>query len=207
MCLIIHKPAGLRIPADLLEAAVTLNPDGWGLMGFDPGGRLLLERHATVQLDELLEIEERHAEAEYALHLRRQTRGASGIDNVHPFRIIDGYYLMHNGTLPLDVRVPGRSDTWHLSHDLLRPLAQRYQGVLSDYAFINILELGLRPENKAALLDQRNRRIALINRAHGAEFEGLWLSSTRWIDRVRFPLGTAPQPQERSWAPADVLFL
>lgn len=207
MCLIVHKPAGLRIPEPLLRAAAELNPDGWGLMGFDPTGRMLLERRAVIDLKELLAVEAAHVESEYALHLRRQTRGSSGLENAHPFRVIDGLYLMHNGTLPIEPASPRRSDTWHFAAEILRPLAQRHAGLFSDYAFIRLLELSLRPENKLALLDQRNRRIVLVNRDHGAELEGLWLSNTRWIDRRLFPLATTPQPQERTWSAADVHFL
>lgn len=207
MCLIVHKPAGLRIPHELLRAALTLNPDGWGAMGFAAGGRLLLERGTHIQPEALFEFEERHADAEYALHLRKQTRGSSSLENAHPFRVMDGLYLMHNGTLPIQARVPGRSDTWHFTTDILRPLAHRHPGLLRDYAFVRLLELVLRPENKLALLDERLRRIVLFNREHGAELEGLWLSNTRWIDRAQFPLATPPQPQERSWAPDALDFL
>ena len=61
--------------------------------------------------------------------------------------------------------------------------------------------------NRLPDLDERLRRIVLINREHGAEFEGLWLSNTRWIDRARFPLALTPQPQERSWTPEELEFL
>src|SRR3546814_19098974 len=104
---------------------------------------------------------------------------------------------MHNGTLKLKARVPGKSDTWHFVTDVLRPLAQRHVGLLSDYAFVQILELGLRADNKLALLDQRLRRIVIVNRAHGVEVDGLWLSNTPWLDRDLYPLARPLQPQER----------
>lgn len=207
MCLIIHKPRGVEIPADLLEAAVSLNRDGWGLMGFSPQGNLLVERHAQVVLADILDTERRHRDAEYVLHLRKRTRGAANADNAHPFKVVDGVYVMHNGTIKLDTRVAGMSDSWHFVSDILRPLAQRRPGVLLDNAFLRLLEIAVKPENKLALLDYPSRRIVLLNRAHGAEFDGLWLSSTRWIDRRLLPLATTPQPQERSYIPTEVQFL
>src|SRR3546814_16355152 len=69
--------------------------------------------------------------------------------------------------------LPGKSDTWHFVTDVLRPLAQRHVGLLSDYAFVQILELGLRADTKLALLDQRLRRIVIVNRAYGVEVDGL----------------------------------
>lgn len=199
MCLIVHKPAGARIGEDLLRAAMSLNRDGWGLMGFAPGGRLLLERHPEVNEDAVLDTVRRHEAAEFVLHLRQRTRGGIGPHNTHPIRVSTGLYLMHNGTLGIPSRVAGMSDSWHLVTDVLRPLAQRHRPLFLDNAFHALLEVGLRPENKLALLDQSSRRIVLLNRAHGAELEGLWLSSTRWVDRRLLPLANAPQPQERSF--------
>lgn len=204
MCLIIHKPVGAVIPEELLAAAAAHNPDGWGLMGFDVSSRLLLEKHAVVDVAELIDTEHRLRDAEYVLHLRRQTRGGSGIDNVHPFKVTDGVYLMHNGTFRIPSRVHGRSDTWHFVTELLRPLAQRHTGLLSDRAFLQILEFGLRAENKLALLDQHQKRIAIINRQYGVELDGLWLSNTRWVDRALFPLSVTPQPQERSYRASEL---
>jgi len=207
MCLIIHKPRGIEIPADLLEAAVSLNRDGWGLMGFSAEGDLLVERHAKVDLAAILATERKYRDAEYVLHLRKRTRGAADVDNAHPFKVTDGVYMMHNGTIKLDTRVAGMSDSWHFVSEILRPLAQRRTGILLDNAFHRLLEIALRPENKLALLDYPARRIILINQAYGAELDGLWLSSTRWIDRRLLPLATTPQPQERSYEPSEVRFL
>jgi hypothetical protein len=207
MCLIIHKPAGVAIPADLLDAALPLNEDGFGVMGFHPRRGLLIHRQAQITLDGLLAFERAHRDAEYALHLRQRTRGDTEAHNLHPFTISGQLYLMHNGTIRLPLRVPGRSDTWHFVHDVLRPLAQRRPGVLLDNAFIQLLELALKPENKLALMDYAQHRIVLINREHGAELDGLWLSSTRWIDRGRLPLAAPPQAQERAYTAHDVQFI
>jgi len=207
VCLIVHKPAGIAIPAELLGAALELNRDGWGAMGFRRDGELLMERQVRADLAAVLAFEERHREDEYVLHLRRRTRGSSTLENVHPFRVVPGVYLMHNGTLPLEARQPGRSDTWQLVSEILRPLAQRHASLLSDPAFLQLLELGLKAENKLALLHEPTREIVLVNWQHGAELDGLWLSSTRWIDRGRFPLAHAPQAQERVYSSRDLHFL
>lgn len=206
MCLIVHKPAGVAIPEDLIGAALELNRDGWGAMGFSPEG-LLLERQLEPDLQAILAFERRHREHEYVLHLRRRTKGGGGIENVHPFRVIPGVYLMHNGTLPLEPKQAGRSDTWQLVNEILRPLALKHTSLLSDPAFLQLLELGLKAENKLALLHEATREIVLVNWQHGAELDGLWLSSTRWIDRRRFPLAHAPQPQERVYSTGDLTFL
>lgn len=209
MCLIIHKPADARIPEDLLVSALSLSHGGWGLMGFATDGALLLERHAKLDAAELLATVRRLPDAEYALHLRRRTHGDAGEANAHPFKVVNGVYLMHNGTLEFDAGqdAPGRSDTWRLVHHYLRPLEQRWPGLLRDTTMQSLLELGLQPENRVALLLESARRIVILNRSQGREFEGLWLSGTRWVDRRLLPLDALAQPQERSFAAGELRFM
>lgn len=204
MCVIIHKPPEARIPPDLVRASLALNNDGWGLMGFDTRGKLIVERHAASEHASIAAALDRYSEADMVLHLRQRTRGNNERDNAHPFKIAENLYLMHNGTLPIYSRVAGRSDTWHFVHDILRPLHTRHAALFDDPAFLALLEMSLKPENKVVLLDERSKSIAVINRSHGVEFEGLWLSNTRWIDRTVLPLTDTPQPQQRSYA-ADKL--
>lgn len=204
MCLIIHKPVGVPIAGDLIEAATALNPDGWGAMGLKRDGEPIIHRELTVDAHEVNRFAHAHLDSELVLHLRRRTRGTVSTHNTHPFEIFDGLYLMHNGTLNLKGHTPGWSDTRHLVNDLLRPLGRRYEGLLGDAGFLQVLGLCLRPENKLALLDVARRRIAIINREDGAEFEGLWLSNTRWIDRRQLPLGHTPQAQERAYRLQDL---
>lgn len=206
MCVIIHKPQDAAIPPDLLAAALALNRDGWGLMGLDAEGSVILERHAESKLAHITDALARHRDADLVLHLRQRTRGTEGIENAHPFKLAERLYLMHNGTLDLSRPVAGRSDTWHFVQDVLRPLHQNYTGLLADPAFLRVLELALKPENKVVLLDGRIGRIAILNRQHGAEFEGLWLSNTRWIDRRLLPLVHTPQAQLRSYSADELHF-
>lgn len=207
MCLIIHKPAGVRIAHDLLRAAVRLNGDGWGLMGHDAQGRLLLERHHQIDLDRLLATESSLVNAEYALHLRRRTRGRVDLENTHPFEIDVGLFLMHNGTLRFDPGPAGDSDTRGFAERVLRPLARRYPGLLTDREFLHLLELNLTAQNKAVLYDATQRRFHVLNHDAGARFEGLWLSSIKWIDAAVMPLASGHDLQQRSYAAQEIAFL
>ena len=204
MCIIVHKPAEARIPAELVQAALALNSDGWGLMGFAADGRTLVERHPHSDPAAITNALKRHASDDIVLHLRQRTRGDTGTENAHPFKVAEHLYLMHNGTLPIHSRVAGKSDTWHFVHDILRPLHARHAALFEDPAFLSLLEMSLKPENKVVLLNSHHKSIAVLNRPYGAEFEGLWLSNTRWIDRRVLPLTDTPQPQQRSYA-ADQL--
>jgi hypothetical protein len=207
MCLIVHKPAGAAIPHDLLVAAASLNADGWGVMGHDRDGQLVVERHAVTTPEALIAAELRLRRSEVAFHLRRRTRGRADAANTHPFEIEAGVYLMHNGTLPLKGGAPGYSDTRHLAERILRPLAQRHFGLLGDPDFLRLFEMSLSGTNKVVLYDHPRRRFEILNRHNGVDLDGLWLSSVKWIDRALLPLTPAAEPQERTWQAADVGFL
>jgi len=207
MCLILHKPAGARVPGELIDAAVAFNRDGWGLMGFRADGTEVIERHLQVDAERIQRRLRDLEDAELCLHLRLRTRGSDDADNGHPIKVSDRFHLMHNGTLRLKARVPGRSDSWHFAVDLLRPLAVNWPEVLSHPSFLALVEAGLTPENKVVLLDTQTRQLVFFNHQHGVEFEGLWLSSTRWIDRRRLALAHAPQPQQKTYTAGELEFL
>lgn len=208
MCVIFHKPAGVALPAPLLTAAASLNRDGWGLMGFDAQGELLLERGARVDADELIAHAAEHETGEVVFHLRLLTRGSTHPDNLHPIPVVDGVLLMHNGTLEgLDSAHPGRSDSWHFATRVLRPLLQRDPDLILQPAFQALVELALGAGNRAVLLHHPSRRVLVLNRHLGAEVDGIWCSNTRWIDERLYPLPAAPQRQERSLPTEHLRFI
>ncbi|WP_428309514.1 class II glutamine amidotransferase [Hydrocarboniphaga sp.] len=208
MCVIIHKPAGTAIPHGLLTAAASLNRDGWGLMGFDRGGQFLLERHAHVDVAQLIAAEQNHRDAEIVVHLRQLTRGSTDLQNIHPLWVEGGTFLMHNGTLGcLETAQVSRSDSWHFAGEVLRPLLQRDAELLQQPAFLQLLEMALGQDNKAVLLQRSTRQIHILNRRFGAEVEGLWCSNTRWIDQRLYTLSEPAQAQERSPSPESLHFI
>jgi hypothetical protein len=207
MCLILHKPAGTPVPYELIEAASAFNRDGWGLMGFAADGTVLSERHALVEAGAVARRVEQLREAELCVHLRLRTRGSDAAENGHPIKVSERFQLMHNGTIKLRARVPGRSDSWHFAVDLLRPLAAQCPDALFHPSFVTLVEAGLTADNKVVLMDAQARRLVFFNHQHGVEFEGLWLSSTRWIDRRRLALAHAPQPQQKTYIAGNLDFV
>lgn len=183
MCLIIHQPAGATTPVALLRSAADYNPDGFGFMGFDARGRTVIERRLDADTALAESLAERFAAQPCAFHFRRRTRGSSQEENLHPFKIAPGLFLMHNGTANVDIRIAGRSDTWHLVHDYLAPFLGSRRRLIYDRAFRRILDAWLGPQNRLVFLDADEGRIELLHRADGFEWQGLWLSNTRWVDR------------------------
>ena len=183
MCLIIHQPEEVTTPVDLLQSAADYNPDGFGFMGFDDTGKLRIERSASADVALATRLATEFAGRNCAFHFRRRTRGSSHAENLHPFKIAPGLYLMHNGTANVEVRLAGRSDTWHLVNDYLAPFLGNRRKLIYDRAFRHILDAWLGPQNRIVFLDEAEGRIELLHRAEGFDWKGLWLSNTRWVDR------------------------
>jgi hypothetical protein len=183
MCLIIYQPKGRSVPIELLHSAAQYNPDGFGFMGFDRARAVHVERLPEVTLRQLETLADRFGGEECAYHFRHRTRGSSRPENLHPFKLAQSLYLMHNGTASVPLRLPGRSDTWHLVHDYLEPLLSHRRRLIYDNAFRRILNQWLGPKNRLVILDAEEQRIELLNRADGVEWKGLWLSNSRWLNR------------------------
>lgn len=183
MCLIVHQPLGRSAPLELLRSAAEYNPDGFGFMGFGRDLDVRIERHAEVSFELLKSLSERFAGLECAWHFRRRTRGSSRATNLHPFEVGPGLHLMHNGTANVPIRVAGQSDTWHLVNDYLGPLLSQRRRLIYDRAFRRILSQWLGPGNRLVMLDEQDRRIEVLTPEHGFEWNGLWLSNSRWLDR------------------------
>lgn len=182
MCLMIHKPPYAVIPESLIRIARAYDGGSSGLMGIGKDRRLLLERRHRLNVNELLVLEPELRGAEYVLHLCQPRRDDSVSSNVYPFEVTEGIYLMHSGALRLKARVPGKSDTWHLVHDLLRPLVTRWDSLFEDPSFAalwSVLEEGLRPDNRLALLGYPRRRFIIINREHRIDI--LWRVNLREV--------------------------
>lgn len=206
MCLIIHKPPGLSIPSVLVDAAVRFNSDGWGAMGFSAGGHLIMTRWKTTSASDIRQFAAMRIDDELVLHLRYRTRGAADARNLQPFEIVPGLFLVHNGEVDVPRRQADRSDTWHLVNDVLRPLIERHRDLALDRGFLRIFEQSLGPSNRVVLLSRPARRIEILNARQGTGYQGLWLSSTRWIDRDILEIPGAVQPQSRSYHPTGLNF-
>lgn len=95
MCLIIHKPSGLLVPAHVLDNAEDKNPDGFGAVFLDTG-----EVVRTMDYARAREVVETDRPAVF--HWRYATVGSVELKNCHPFdfeRNGRGWQLFSNGTV------------------------------------------------------------------------------------------------------------
>ena len=98
MCLIIAKPAGLRLPAGrIIESAALRNPDGFGFCTPDRWFR-------TTDYEEFREELARVGKDEPCIiHFRMATHGSVRTGNCHPF-VHGGVGFAHNGVLAMGGR-------------------------------------------------------------------------------------------------------
>jgi len=99
-----------------------------------------------------------------------------------------------NGTLELNCHRPGRSDSWHLVQDYLRPILTRRHATLYDAAFLKLLETWVGRDNRIVFMDRNRRGTVVINRERGFMLGQIWLSNARWLNTARFPLPVTPVP-------------
>jgi hypothetical protein len=186
MCLVIHKPRDAQIPEALLASAAAFNPDGFGILSFDRSRGIELRRRSRTNAAELLRLYRERQSFECVLHLRYRTRGAISLDNTQPLRIANDLYMVHNGTIDLNLHSPGRSDTRHLIEDYLRPILRRRPELIYDAAFERLIRAWTGDHNRFVFMDARRGSTVVINRESGVTWSGLWLSNARWFDATRF---------------------
>jgi predicted glutamine amidotransferase len=188
MCLIIYKPRHAEVPLDLLRSAAEHNPDGFGLMSFAGSNGVNVKRRRTTCFKALCRAYRRMVNQECVIHLRLRTQGDITAANTHPFRLTPDLYMAHNGTLDIACRVQGRSDSWHAANDYLGPILRNNPDLLYSQGFQKLLKAWIGPNNRFVFMDARRQKTVIVNREHGVEFRGLWLSNTRWFDAARFGL-------------------
>jgi hypothetical protein len=188
MCLIIHKPKGVQVHLDLLHSASEYNPHGYGLMALTGPQKISILRHPCTNFDELRRAYLQVAKYECVIHLRLRTRGNITRMNTHPFRVTESIYMAHNGTLNIHCRLPGRSDSWHVVNDYLTPLLHHTPKILHDKAFQQHLAAKIGSNNRMVFMDAQQRKTIIINQQLGVEYQGLWLSNTKWFDAASFGL-------------------
>ena len=95
MCVIIIKPAGVKMPSnDILEAAYIANPDGCGFVSTNHYYKSL--SYARFKA-ELAKVDDSEA---CIIHFRLATNGSVKRANCHPFKNHDVFFA-HNGVLSI----------------------------------------------------------------------------------------------------------
>lgn len=119
MCVIIYKPAGIKLPAiSLLDRAKEANPHGFGLCS--PGVHYKGLSYTQFKKN-LLKCD---ISKPILIHMRYATHGSIKKSNCHPFTNKD-IYFMHNGIL--DVKsYNDKTDSQCAFDDIIMPAIEKY---------------------------------------------------------------------------------
>lgn len=184
MCLIIHKPAGVEIPAPLIRMAWEDNNDGAGIMYHPPGAAgatviKLLPKEVTDPTGHLIARLKELQELEVGVHFRWKTHGPIDKQNTHPYPLPGGSgWLMHNGIIAPTTLGPQYNSVRDFMSDTGFYVVSTLQGApgADDTAFWEIVGQDVGSYNKMLILDSAGRFLR-VNDKQWEDYKGLRLSN------------------------------
>lgn len=195
MCLIVLRKPNFVIPYEKFEAALTTNPDGFGLAYPGEKGLEVLRSPQEQDPEKLYRLVNEDLIGEnLMLHLRYTTAGETNLRNAHPFPILekskDGIDLRmaHNGTLGKykNLAQEGESDTRAFVREYVRPLFKRLikgmepEELLSDPFTQRLLEDQLTPASVLTFLDSEGNSLICNEKGNGGKQEDDWYYSNTY---------------------------
>ena len=121
MCVIIVKKPTDVLTAEDFQLFANGNRDGWGFCYNDHEG--VPQSFRGMTLPELNAVAGAMDGREAVIHFRLSTHGKKNAENCHPYEVIPGLYLLHNGIFTIDCDLDkDMSDTWHFGETLIKPL-------------------------------------------------------------------------------------
>ena len=175
MCLIIHNPKAKSIDPEIIENALMVNPDGFGIFYHD-SGEIIHSMSFDESFDLMLEPRP------FTAHFRYATSGRVGVASCHPFEIpATQFSLMMNGTIDR-LKSTRKVDT----HELCKIMAG-----MSESQIIGILSTH---PCRFALLDHESGRSIAVNRDLWTKRDGVLYSKANC-----FPIAKA----KNTWSISD----
>ena len=161
MCLAIVKPAGVVIPHDHIYGAFSNNPDGAGF-AVQYNGKVSIAKGFFTPED-FLWAWENHEKQSALLHFRLASAGDISQENCHPFRLVNGGALAHNGHFTGYDTHPSQSDTLHWITTVLNPLLRNYPDAFDVPSLRAMIESATQG-SRVALLPRHGNAIVLHKR-------------------------------------------
>jgi len=177
MCILIHHPAGSELTDEHFADFYDKNPDGFGAI-INTGRKVdIIKRVGTLR--EIQQLYNKFVKGHDAvIHMRWRTHGDVDLANCHPYEVVPGLWMSHNGVLSTgNTADTTKSDTWHYIKDYLQPLLARDPELIHEPAFQTLIERHIGYSNKFGFMSSDGRSV-IINRDAGLEHDGIWYSNT-----------------------------
>lgn len=176
MCLIIKKEKQDFLTIEFLNDVWKKNNDGWGITYNDPETNEVVALKGLLFTDFLTEyfrLDE--AYIDFVIHMRYATHGVVNRKNCHPFKVMDGMYLMHNGIFAIDMGNEVKlSDTRVFIRDILRPLLDEVKdpfAFIQGYNFQHLMEWYCEGQDSRLVIHTKD----------GPLFFGDWKKTTKGV--------------------------
>jgi len=210
MCILIHHPKDACFTSAQLQDFFSKNSDGFGAIVKKSTGTV----EVIKSVGNLAEIEDLYFDQvachEAVIHFRMKTHGEIDIANCHPYEVVPGIWMAHNGVLRTgNAKDPKMSDTWHYIQDYLKPMLQAHPELMNNEAFLKLVGDHIGSTNKFALMNDKGE-VAIINRESGYDFWDLankdltvWYSNTYAFSPYQHGFLTPPKYESVASAPRN----
>lgn len=161
----------------------TANPDGAGFAYINEYGKAVVEKYMTFKsfYAAYKQADETYSEmSDFLIHFRITSRGATRLDNCHPFQINDTTAFIHNGTItsmPID-KEHQHSDTFMFNELVLKQLPYGFE----QNDGIRYLIEDIIGWSKIVVLNAETG-LTIYNEEKGVYDGNIWYSNTSYKDR------------------------
>jgi len=205
MCILIHHPKNTVFSSEQIADFYYSNSDGFGAIVKDGATVEVIKSVGTLaEINALYNKEVAGKEA--IIHLRMKTHGEINLANCHPYEVIHGLWMAHNGILRQGYNIdPKMSDTWQFIQTHLRPILSRDPSMIHNHGFQALIEDSIGASNKFAFMDEQGA-VVIINKDAGIVHNDVWYSNTYAWTPWKFGYGKEPayqypQTSTRVWNP------
>ena len=184
MCWISSLKAGQKLKSEYIDKAQSINKDGYGVMYYK---NEQVNIFRTMDYEEFKTFLDTIEDCNRVIHLRYTSMGKTTIDNVHPFSVGNGAYMLHNGTLSsmrtcsVDGCGDDDSDTKQLAH-LIKSCSYTH---ISDILPL-IQQITGKTGNKLVFMEA-NGEITIVNKNLGVEEDDIWYSNEYHVTKTYTP--------------------
>lgn len=199
MCIIIHKPKGISLSEEITRKASRINPDGFGVMYYDPeADRIVANKWIDYDIESVVKFVESLKDYEAVFHYRIKTHGTISLDNCHPFKVLakddnegeqnalfqgalpnrsTDMYFMHNGVISVSKPQGDDSDTVAFNKEYLQPVLKHKPLLIRSKAFRSMIGHTIGKGSKLVFMFGKGT-VLKVNEEQGVEKDGCWFSNS-----------------------------
>ena len=193
MCVIIHKPIGVKIDENILRLCWHANPDGAGFM-YTTDGEIQIQK-GYMLFEDFLEAYHYIDEERYdmVIHMRYATSGKVCPEQCHPFIVHNRLAFAHYGHIVFDFHIEdeSKSDTVVFLDEILRKLPKNFL----DYDGVKKLLINYINDSTLLFMDNNSNITIMGGERFSIIRDGCWFSNSSWLFMEDIDVSIEPNVQ------------